>query len=129
MPSTINPIPVRVVKRRKALRGLVMLVLAGVVGALMLACQGPPAGRHPVPASTEDDYSQWAPCQHEDGSGDGQVYPCVWDADTRGNGLRGAHSPRWTVFVRSEDGCPPQVNVDGQSACVFAVEWSAEAGD
>jgi hypothetical protein len=26
------------------------------------------------------------PCQNEDGSGDGQAYPCMWDGSTMGNG-------------------------------------------
>jgi len=69
----------------------------------------------------------YQPCEHEYGQGPDGTYPCMWDADTMGNGMRGAHTPRYTVWARSEDGCPIVADVDER--CVYAVEWSADAGD
>jgi hypothetical protein len=33
------------------------------------------------------DAAGYVPCQWEDGSGWAQPFPCIWDAQTRGNGL------------------------------------------
>jgi hypothetical protein len=79
------------------------------------------------PSVTDSIGATYQPCAHEWGQGDGGTYPCVWDADTMGNHLRGAHSPRYTVYARAEEGCPVVSDVDEQ--CVYAVEWSADKGD
>lgn len=43
-------------------------------------------------------------CAQEDGSGDAQAYPCLWDARVQGNGTWGQDYPPVLVYVRGT--CP-----------------------
>lgn len=65
-------------------------------------------------------------CRYEDGSGDTQTYPCVWDALTMGNRMRGIGSPRFVVYARAEDGGCPAVTSSDSMVCVYTREWWGE---
>lgn len=43
-------------------------------------------------------------CEQEDGSGEAQAYPCLWDARVQGNGTWGEDYPPVLVYVRGT--CP-----------------------
>lgn len=88
-------------------RGVAVIVAAyvGMLTALVATVIGlgrlwpsPPAGAGTL-----------VPCAEEDGSGDGQAYPCVWDARTRGNGQYTGYPvdhllPRHVPGTRGYDG-------------------------
>jgi len=96
----------------------VTLALCGLLLTFLVACR---------PVSEQDtsvqDVSTFTPCQQEDGSGDGQTYPCVWDGLVRGNhSYKGA---RWIVYVSGVHQDCPAKTVQPKSAvkCLNASDW------
>jgi hypothetical protein len=99
----------KVQKRQKSLAemlataGVVVLIAVSLTGCIACsAWQG--HGRRPAWLSVQR--PPYQACAVEDGSGDYQTYPCVWDAELRGNHERGPDAPRWTTYARIEEGCP-----------------------
>jgi hypothetical protein len=113
--------------------GLVALVATVVcTGAIVMAqVRQPHPARPAAPVDTvhtvTDGLNTYQPCEHEYGQGPDGTYPCLWDGDTMGNHKRGAHTPRFILYVRAEDGCP--VVSDTIEWCAYAAEWDAPAGD
>lgn len=65
------------------------------------------------------------PCEHEDGSGESQTYPCQWDARIRGNGEWSDDYPPVLVYVRGTDaGCPRLPDI---ARCFDVDEWTQES--
>lgn len=96
----------------------VTLALAGLLLVIVTACR--PV--HEQDTSVQD-VTTFAPCQQEDGSGDGQIYPCVWDGLVRGNhSYKGA---RWIVYVSGvRQDCPAKtVQPKDQVRCFNASDW------
>jgi hypothetical protein len=92
-----------------------LLALVGVVAAVACA---PGVSPHPLDLATV------AACPGEDGPGvGGQPVPCVWDAQTMGNGLTGRDQVRWTLYV-GPDGCPEVVQSRTQWRCVLQADWT-----
>jgi len=73
-----------------------------------------PVSPAPVPTPT------LAACDREDGSGDHQVYPCVWDTRARG-GLETAY-PVMIYFRGSHTVCP--IPAGTTAVCVDVDSWT-----
>jgi hypothetical protein len=113
--------------------GIVALVVTAIItGEIGIAAtRRPHPAPRPAPVDTvhtvTDGLNAYQPCEHEYGQGPDGTYPCLWDGDTMGNRTRGAHTPRFILYVRAEDGCP--VVSDTDEWCAYAAEWDAPAGD
>jgi hypothetical protein len=57
-------------------------------------------------------------CQQEDGTGDGQDYPCRWDCRIDGNHLCGPDRPPVTLYV--DEPCP---KVTQDVLCIDVRTW------
>jgi len=69
--------------------GGIILLAAGLALAVKSE-QGPaPIKREPADySSISEERAPIADCMHEDGSGDGQSYPCYWNGGSNGIGER-----------------------------------------
>jgi hypothetical protein len=91
-----------------------------VIGLLLvIACATPNSA-----PDTRIDLSTVAPCPVEDGPGD--VVPCVWDAETRGNAAYAYPGARWFLYA-ADDRCPVDTVQSAETVhCVTRSDWSGQ---
>lgn len=91
---------------------LVIALLSLMLGAPLAACQQTPPRLDLVTV---------AACPGEAGPSVGGPVPCVWDAQTMGNGQAGPYAARWTLYA---DTCPVTTVQDFRLVhCVSRKDW------
>jgi hypothetical protein len=90
-----------------------MATVLAVTALLLWACSPQQSQHQPLPVNI----GTVQPCQQEDGTGDGQDYPCRWDCRIDGNHLCGPGLPV-TLYV---DGPCPRVTPD--VSCINIRTW------
>lgn len=96
------------------------VVLAGCFAASFLGVQLINEITDPSPWSPRPVADTIAACDQEDGSGDRQVYPCVWDARVRGDD-RVSTYPVTIYFQGTKTTCP--VPAGTTAVCVDVDGW------
>lgn len=112
-------------KETRGAKGVIWIWLVVTIIAILMVAKcandgpGARAAAAPPAASWLDTVQ---PCEFEDGSGDRQTYPCVWDATTRGNGLYGP-GREFVIYVRGTDApCPTAAMVARLHGVCFDVD-------
>jgi hypothetical protein len=109
-----------------SLSGPALLVSALIIAAVMTlaACAAPATGRVTV---APVDILTYAPCDHEDGSGDGQTYPCVWDSAHRGVPNAPYVGYAYVLYVSGPCPAPGEIVQDVATVrCLDIREWMNE---
>lgn len=106
--------------RNKPYSGATLLafLVAMFATVALVACRQVPAPPRPL------DLRTIAPCVQEDGSGDDQTYPCVFDAlERNADPYPGS---RWTVYVDGPCTFATLQDETGGVTCIDVREWGAE---